>query len=252
MSKAVSPASWRRSVTIGGQTIAYELVKKRVKNLNLRVRPDGGVLVSIPFGVSDERADRFVSSKAAFIFAARRRYETSARILAGDAQYLPGEPFYYLGRPLSVQIRSLTSGREHAERQEDHLVLYLNPSSGEGSERARQRRGALAERWLREQGMAYFSALSDRVWPLFAPLGVPPAQIKVRRMKSTWGNCRPLSGVITINSKLLHVPAGCIEYVMVHEYAHFIHPNHSADFYRLVGAVLPDYQKRRQLLRQFG
>ena len=35
-----------RTVDCGGRTVTYTLTRKRVKNLNLRVRPDGSVAVS--------------------------------------------------------------------------------------------------------------------------------------------------------------------------------------------------------------
>ena len=48
--------------TAGG--IQYELTRKRVKNLNIRVREDGTVAVSIPLRTSAEAADRFVAARA--------------------------------------------------------------------------------------------------------------------------------------------------------------------------------------------
>ena len=44
--------------------IEYELTRKAVKNLNLRLRPDGSVTVSIPKRVTLAEADRFVEQNA--------------------------------------------------------------------------------------------------------------------------------------------------------------------------------------------
>ena len=40
-----------------------------------------------------------------------------------------------------------------------------------------------------------------------------------------------------------------IEYVALHEFAHFIHPNHSKDFYNLVENLMPDWKERKQMLQ---
>ena len=50
------PCAQLRSV----EGIQYELVRKKVKQLHLRVRSNGTVMVSIPLTASLEQADRFV------------------------------------------------------------------------------------------------------------------------------------------------------------------------------------------------
>ena len=67
-------------------------------------------------------------------------------------------------------------------------------------------------------------------------------------MKSRWGSCNPGKGILTFNTQLMYAPPECIEYVVVHEFAHFLQPNHSALFYNEVAAVLPDWKDRRKKL----
>ena len=70
--------------TAGG--IRYELTRKKVKNLNIRVREDGTVAVSVPLRTSAEAADRFVAERAQWVQEARER---ARRRAARDAQPLP-------------------------------------------------------------------------------------------------------------------------------------------------------------------
>jgi len=41
----------------------------------------------------------------------------------------------------------------------------------------------------------------------------------------------------------------CLDYVLLHEYAHLLVPNHSKKFYDLVGSFMPDYRESIRLLR---
>lgn len=73
-------------------------------------------------------------------------------------------------------------------------------------------------------------------------------QIKVRDMKSRWGSCTPAKQSITLNRKLIHYPLEFIEYVILHEFVHFIQPNHSKAFYHIIENYMPDYKKRMELV----
>ena len=66
--------------------IRYELTRKKVKNLNIRVREDGTVAVSVPLRTSAEAADRFVAERAQWVQEARER---ARRRAVRDAQPLP-------------------------------------------------------------------------------------------------------------------------------------------------------------------
>ena len=73
-------------------------------------------------------------------------------------------------------------------------------------------------------------------------------QIKIRDMKSRWGSCTPAKNSITLNKKLIHYPFEFIEYVVLHEFVHFIQPNHSQAFYHIIENYMPDYKERMKLV----
>ena len=53
--------------------ITYLLVKKRVKNLNLHIRRDGTVVLSIPTHCPLEQADHLIAQKGGWIMDVRAR-----------------------------------------------------------------------------------------------------------------------------------------------------------------------------------
>ena len=88
------------------------------------------------------------------------------------------------------------------------------------------------------------------MFPAFAQvLGGRMPVIKVRAMTSRWGVCNPRRGQITFALALYNEPAAAQEYVVVHEFCHFLVPNHSPAFWAQVERLLPDWKARRALLR---
>ncbi|MCI2046310.1 MAG: M48 family metallopeptidase [Faecalibacterium sp.] len=98
--------------------------------------------------------------------------------------------------------------------------------------------------------LAHFTAMSDEVFPAFSHVlqGRKPI-IKVRDMSTRWGVCQTRKKQITFALRLYEMPPAAQIYVVVHEYCHFLVPNHSAAFWREVARLLPDWKARRKLLR---
>lgn len=61
----------------------------------------------------------------------------------------------------------------------------------------------------------------------------------------------PTKKVVTFNTALFFVPIDCVEYVAVHEFTHFLHPNHSKKFHSAMTVFMPDWKIRKQKLQKF-
>jgi predicted metal-dependent hydrolase len=85
--------------------------------------------------------------------------------------------------------------------------------------------------------------LSGRLWVF------TPDTFEIRHMAKRWGSCTP-EGKILLNLKLIQVPKGLIDYVVMHELCHLKEHHHGAAFYNLLGRAMPDWQERRQQLNE--
>lgn len=101
---------------------------------------------------------------------------------------------------------------------------------------AREHRGPL-ERRLEELNRLHFRVTLGRV--------------TLRHTRTTWGSCSA-RGNLGFSTRLLLAPPEIVDYVLVHELAHRIVPNHSAAFWALVRRALPDCEERRRWLRRHG
>lgn len=78
---------------------------------------------------------------------------------------------------------------------------------------------------------------------------IPVPNLKIRKMTSRWGVCNIKNHNVTLNSELSKYDIKALDYVIVHELSHFIHHNHSKDFWLLVGKHYPKYKEVRKYLR---
>ena len=101
------------------------------------------------------------------------------------------------------------------------------------------------------EALAHMQALCRAYYPQFAavcPGGQMP-KIAVRDMHTRWGSCSLRTGTLAFAQRLCVMPQAAQEYVVVHEFCHFAHPNHSPAFWAAVEKVLPDYRQREKLLK---
>lgn len=103
----------------------------------------------------------------------------------------------------------------------------------------------------REEGVRLLMAAVERVYPLVSPLGVVRPVVKVRAMRTQWGNCHCRQGYITLNTALVRCPEGLRDYVALHELVHFLHPDHGRGFYGTMDRLMPDWRQRRRVLKGY-
>ena len=104
----------------------------------------------------------------------------------------------------------------------------------------------LMTEWMKKYQTAVFQELISQTYAKFQKYNVPFPTLKIKTMKSRWGSCQPQKGIITLNSRLAEASRASVEYVVVHEFAHFIHPNHSKRFWDFVTMMMPDWKERKK------
>lgn len=230
----------KRTISADGNQILYELERKNVKNLNLHVRRDGTVYVSANRLVPVEQVDAFLESKIGFILNARKRFAEQAQYRPQPKQYVSGETFYIQGRGLRLQV--VQAAKDQISSDGVHLYLQVrDPMDFEKKKR-------MVSRFIDQQCRQVFGEIVAEVYPIFQKYGVAMPTLRIRDMETRWGSCLAKKGVITLNKRLLEAPRHCIEYVVTHEFCHFIHPNHSKQYYAFLTMLMPDWRERKKVL----
>ena len=150
-----------------------------------------------------------------------------------DEIYENGDTFSYFGEyyTLSIEITQKEASFLHNKE----IIVQT---------KSEERVGKLLEKFYAEETKKLFESLNKRTCEMFRAKGydVPMAELQIRKMTSRWDSCHYTKGKIVMNSRLALYPEMCAAYVFIHEYAHFIFPDHSRNFYAIVGQLMPDYK----------
>ena len=231
-----------RKVGLGGKDYNYTLERKSVKNINLRIKPGQVIYVSADKGVSVGVIEAFIRSKEVFILEAFERIEKNRKNKEAGREtgYNTGDEITYFNRKLGLKI--VKASKESVKASGESIYIFVKDVDD------RVKKENLLKKWELTLAKEVYTKVIDCYYPAFKALGVAYPKLSIRTMTSRWGSCKPNGGKITLNLELLHKPKECLEYVVLHELAHFIHPNHSKNFWNFVENMMPDYKKRKDVL----
>lgn len=237
-------------LNVDGLEIPVSVVRKRVKNLNLRVRADGTVTLSIPQHLPLARAREFLDRKGEWI-AERVRRNIERRPSPDLAGELPDR--IPLWRKL-VPRDSIHANSGQAVGGQGAGGRAIPGQAASGRDAGDQ--GAPGQTTIDQAALdelyrtEVLRALPDVVERMEARIGVHAARWSVRVMKTRWGSCTPKTGAIRINARLAAYPPECLEFVVAHELVHLLEPSHNARFHALLDEFCPDNRHPAKLLRE--
>jgi predicted metal-dependent hydrolase len=237
----VTAAREHSEVQFGRTRIPYGIRRSSKRStVAVTVAPPGLVLLTAPAKTPVERLDRVVQEKARWIVS-RLRLVRPVEPEPAPREFVSGETFLYLGRQYRLLVRSGTP-----EASLNHGRFIVNVGAVSGKRRAEAVKSLLL-RWYREHAVERLREQAQR-WS--RRVGVPLPRVVVRDQERRWGSCSP--GVLRFNWRVIQAPMRLVEYVVAHEVVHLLHDDHGRAFWSKLGQVLPDYEARREALRQMG
>lgn len=230
------------AVTWGGTRFAYAIrrSRRRTKTVAVTVDAGGSVVLVAPERFPTDRLDALVRRKAPWIAQRLRRVQTHDPPPA-PREFVSGESVRYLGRHYRLKVAAGAAGAATLHGG------WLHVPTPDGVERAAHVRAALID-WFRRRAA---ERLPERVAAWRAKAGVEMPRVVIADQRKRWGSC-DRNGTIRLNWRIMQAPMRLVDYVVVHELIHLRHPGHGRDYWQAVGCVLPDYERRREDLRQRG
>lgn len=215
------------------------LTHKRIRNIYLRVNSDGSLDIKCPWYVNQGDIYDFIKSKESWISKQLKKPKASTMNQLTGAE---GDVATWLGKKYKVRFEE--SKRNFISFEDDYLVYYLRDRSKENIDKT-------FYKYAKKQ-LAYIIKERRSEWDNFICLmnGLDYPEIVIKYTTSQWGSCNIMKNKISISTRLIHHPIGCLDYVLLHEYAHLLVPNHSKAFYDVIKKYMPDYKKYTNILKE--
>ena len=231
----------QHSVLYGEHRIDFAIVRRERTTLEIAVEPDATVVVAAPQDATLAVIEEKVRKRAAWI-RRQQRYFVQFLPRTPDRQFIAGETHLYLGRQYRLKIVPHVQATVKLAR--GYIVVQTHRP--ERTEVTRD----LVEQWYRERAHLKFAERLDvnlRRFPV--PDDFRPKGLIVRQLRQRWGSMSP-GGRLLLNRRLIQAPLDAIDYVITHELCHIAVPHHGPEFFDLLRAVLPDWQKRKDRLER--
>jgi predicted metal-dependent hydrolase len=215
--------------------IEYSLVRSDRKTLSIYVEPNGSVLVRAPNSASIERINEILEKKRLWVYRSLVEFQELNHTKV-TRKISNGEGFLFLGKSYRLKIDpnliepfSLNQG-----------YFLLNESRALDAKR-------LFIDFYKDQGKKF---IPKRVTYFREKIGVTPNKIVIRELKNRWASISKTA--LNFNWKIMMASISIIDYLVVHELAHYIHPDHGSEFWELVESVMPNYLEKKNWLRLNG
>ena len=229
----------KRTVTISSQEVEVDIIRSSRRTVALYVKPGGTLLIRAPWFVPVNLLMQFVRQKTSWIERQLRRLK-DVRPPAGSSLTVDGSVIPFHGSQVTVRVTS--GGRNSAVLKENELCLTM------AGEISAERITALTEAWYLREAKRHFTSRTAVLAAMHSSLLPAPGPVNVRKMKRRWGTCHS-SGAIWFNRELIKKEQELIDYVIIHELCHLVHPNHGREYYALLGSIIPTFRELKKRLQ---
>ena len=222
--------------------LGYEVHRKKVKNINLRIKPNMEVYISVPMNLHRDYIENFIHSKESWIKSVLKKVEDVKEKQKGF-EYKTGEIHRFLGKEynLTVKTGNFNSVNLVNNEKKPNIILTVNEDILENIDEKKK----IMEKWYFEKAKKLFSQFMEKWLKI---LDEHVEKVAIKPMKTRWGSCNYVKKYITLNTELIKRTPFEIEYVVLHELTHLKYPNHGKGFYNYVERYMSNYKIAEKML----
>ena len=235
--------------------INITITKKRMKNIRLSISKLGKVSISMPYQTSYAYAYEFLERKRDWIIS---QLEKINSIIEKDScKFINNGNVFLLGKNFPLKLEISTKNKVIFESYNTSTEInnscqisnnhFLIQTQNDSENYVKQ----IFIKWCKKYFLNFFTNRLKFIYnQMFNDSNYP--SIKIKTMKSMWGNCNYTKRIITFNLFLAKTHIECIDYVITHELSHLIHHNHGKEFHSLMTTLIPNWKTRKKSLKEYS
>ena len=225
--------SMQKSILIDGLEHPVILSRRKgTRNIRLSIKSDGVVSVSVPYGVPEILARKFVENKAEWIL----KHHKPASLISDSA---------HIGKNHTLIILPSKTEKHSTRVTNTEIIIKLPDSLSSTSVMAQKIIKQACEKALLQESKIL---LPQRLEQLSKKHGISYKSCSVKKLKSRWGSCDNFNN-IALNIYLIQLDWTLIDYVICHELTHTIHHHHQTSFWDYLSEIYPDYKNARKTIK---
>jgi len=215
--------------------LEYKIVYSNRKTVTISVERDRSVMVRAPRNTSAEKIAQIIEMKKIWIYDKINHVQKSPEKTQTN-EFVSGESILYLGRNYKLQLIA-----KDTEGLLFNDAFYLSQSESDKAQK-------LIKAWFVTKAKEIILPKANYY---ATRIGVKFQEAKISEMKYRWGSCT-LKNNINFNWRIIKAPMYVVNYIIVHELAHFRETNHTPEFWNIVAVQIPNYQKAKDWLKKHG
>lgn len=227
-----------------GSCHPYQILASDRRTIALKITRNGEVVVRIPLGLPLQAARELVQAKKGWIYTHVAKSRELAR-QKEQFQWKEGAFVPVFGKSRTLCLEPDYGKKSFLVKLKERELVISGPVEKQGGEKEQRLVEAVVKAWYKKEAKQY---LQEKVSRLAGKMKVDYGRIGIRDQVSRWGSCSG-KGNLNFNWRLVLLPEGLTDYVVVHELAHRRHMNHSKSFWNTVEEEMPDYRERRKALK---
>lgn len=225
-------------------TIKAKLIYRKRKNITIQVKPKENITIISPTQIPKKKLEELLIEKGEWILKKLDEYKDVDYI--EDKRLETGTKLFYLGKEytLKVLIDEFNKPKKAKIYINENYIVF-NGVSDENE----YIKLALKDWYKKESEKIILERLISYREKSTIMMQLIPSKLKVKEQKKRWGTCTS-KRAIYINSKVSMLRPKAIDYILVHEFSHLVHLNHSKYFYELVKSIMPEYKIEEEWLKK--
>jgi predicted metal-dependent hydrolase len=208
----------------------------RARNVKLKVSIQNGLEITVPKRFNHKEIPAILEENKTWI--EKHLQHLQIKIAAKQAESLPLElNLHCIGKCWNICYIASNNKLQMVERPNNELALLGNIADKNGCKE-------ILIKWIKAKAKYY---LTEQLQLVSEKIQLPFKEVTFRNQQTRWGSCSENKS-ISLNYKLIFLPNGWTNYILIHELCHTVYLDHSEKFWRLVERYDPNWREHRLAL----